>query len=240
MTVRIGMLTPSSNTVVEPVTARLAAPLGDLLTVHFSRFSVTIISDEARSHRQFDLDPMLAAARLLADAAVDVIVWNGTSGAWEGLHRDRELVRAIEDETGIAATTATLALLEAFRLLSVRRFGLVVPYVDAITERIRATLEAEGFSCSAATGERITTNAAFAAVPAATIADRVRQLARGKPDAIAILCTNLHGAGLVDRLEEELGIPILDSVVVAFWGSLQRLGLDATVQGFGRLLAGRT
>ena len=101
---RIGMLTPSSNTVVEPVTMRLAAAHTDRLTVHFSRFPVTVISDEPRSHHQFDPAPMLAAARLLADAHVDVIVWNGTSGAWEGIEHDRELASRIQVECDIPAT----------------------------------------------------------------------------------------------------------------------------------------
>lgn len=237
MSVRIGMLTPSSNTVLEPVTARLAASLADSLTVHYSRFSVTTISDEHRSHRQFDPGPMVAAAALLGDARVNLIVWNGTSGAWEGLEKDRELTRLIEHETGIPATTATLSLLEALRHLQVKRYGLVVPYVDTVTEKIKATLGAEGFRCSAGTNERITTNFDFAAVGENEIVDRIREVARSSPDAIVVHCTNLYAAGVVDRLEAELGIPILDSVVVAFWGALRRLGLTATVQGFGQLLA---
>ncbi|MDR3496087.1 MAG: Asp/Glu/hydantoin racemase, partial [Ancalomicrobiaceae bacterium] len=39
---RIGMLTPSSNTVLEPVTSRILAGLADV-SVHFSRFRVTAI-----------------------------------------------------------------------------------------------------------------------------------------------------------------------------------------------------
>src|SRR5476651_1416083 len=40
--IRLGMLTPSSNTVLEPVTAQIVAGLTDV-TVHFSRFRVTEI-----------------------------------------------------------------------------------------------------------------------------------------------------------------------------------------------------
>ena len=51
-------------------------------------------------------EPMLDAAQLLADARVDVVVWNGTSGAWQGLDRDRLLVDRIRRDLGTPATTA--------------------------------------------------------------------------------------------------------------------------------------
>lgn len=235
---RIGMLTPSSNTVLEPVTTRLGASLAARLTVHFSRFRVTVISDAPHSHEQFEFSPMLEAARLLADARVDVIVWNGTSGAWEGLDKDRALSNLIQSETSIPATTATLALLDAFQKFHVRRFGLVVPYTDAITERIKVTLRAAGFACVAATNERLSTNFEFAEVSPDLLASRVRQVAQARPDAVVIHCTNLNGAGIVQELEEELGIPVIDSVAVAFWGALRCLNIDTSINGYGSLLNG--
>ena len=64
----------------------------------------------------------------------------------------------------------------------------------------------------------------------------VREVARAKPQAITILCTNLQGGPLVERLEQEIGIPIYDSVATAVWGSLRLAGADPRrVQGWGRL-----
>ena len=40
---RIGMLTPSSNTVLEPTTAQLAVPYSDQFSVHYARIAVTKI-----------------------------------------------------------------------------------------------------------------------------------------------------------------------------------------------------
>ena len=89
---RIGMITPSSNTAIEPITTRIFAALGEAVTVHFTRIRVTHISLEPSSLDQFTAAAMTEAARLLADARVDVIAWNGTSGAWKGLQTDREIV----------------------------------------------------------------------------------------------------------------------------------------------------
>ena len=106
---RIGMITPSSNTMVEPLTSAMTAHLLDDLSVHYARIPVTRIALDRGSLDQFEREAMLQAARLLADANVDVICWNGTSGAWKGLAADESICAAITQETGIPATTGTLS-----------------------------------------------------------------------------------------------------------------------------------
>ena len=64
---RIGMPTPSSNTILGPLSG---APLAGLpgVSAHFSRFRVTEISATPGSLSPFEAEPMLAAAGLFADA----------------------------------------------------------------------------------------------------------------------------------------------------------------------------
>ncbi|MCR9170833.1 MAG: Asp/Glu/hydantoin racemase, partial [Rhodobacteraceae bacterium] len=90
-TTRLGMLTPSSNTVLEPITAAMLHQLPDV-SAHFARFRVVKISMEDDALGQFTNEPMLAAADLLADAKVQSICWNGTSSGWLGFDTDRTLI----------------------------------------------------------------------------------------------------------------------------------------------------
>jgi maleate isomerase len=232
---RLGILTPSSNTVLEPAMMRLCAPLADRLSLHFARFRVTVISDEPDSSRQFALEPMLEAVRLLDDARVDAFLWAGTAAAWEGPATDDHLVAAIRAATGTPATTATQALLLAFRALGVRRYGLVVPYVQPIVDRIVGNLDAAGYACAAVHNDSLTTNWEFAAVSADSVAEGVREVAGAQPDAIVVHCTNMRGAEVAESLEQEIGISVLDSVVVGLWGALQLLGIPTPEAGFGAL-----
>src|SRR5207247_1548369 len=156
--------------------------------------------------KQFDPEPMVVAAKLLADARVDVIVWNGTSGGMQGLEADRRIVGAIEAATSTPATTGTLATIDAFKELGARRYGLVVPYTEALTSIVVGTFATAGFECVASTHESITVNWDFSLVPPAIVADRVRTVARSEPEAIAIFCTNLCGAPVVEALEAGLAV----------------------------------
>ncbi len=58
---RLGMLTPSSNTMLEPVTYAMLAGLPDV-SAHFGRFKVTEIALSDQALGQFDDSQILRAA----------------------------------------------------------------------------------------------------------------------------------------------------------------------------------
>jgi maleate isomerase len=225
MTLRIGMLTPSSNTVLEPLTAAMLAETPGM-TAHFARIRVVAINLGADSRAQFDPAPLVEAAALLADAKVQAIVWNGTSGSWLGLEQDRRICAAITAETGIPATTATLALMDAFALLEAKRVALVTPYLAEVQRAIVAQLGALSLDCVAERHLEDPGNYSFADHGEATVARLVREVAAARPQAIAIHCTNFRGGAPAPALEAELGIPVLDSVAVSLWGGIRIAGAD--------------
>lgn len=236
---RLGMLTPSSNTVLEPLTAAMLAEVPGV-TAHFARVRVVAIDLGAASRGQFDIAPMLAAAELLADARVAAICWNGTSGAWLGLEQDRALCAAITARTGIPATTATLALMDALAALGARRLGLVTPYLAAVQQAIVARWREAGLDCVAERHLDDPGNDSFADHAEPVVAGLLREVAAAGPEAIAVHCTNFRGLRPARALEAELGLPILDSVAVALWGSLGTAGVPGSVAagalaGWGRV-----
>lgn len=231
----LGMLTPSSNTTLEPVTTAMLAGLPEA-SAHFGRFRVTEIALDAKALGQFDDSEILRAAELLAHARVDVIGWNGTSASWLGFEADERLCRRITEATGIPACTSVLALHEIFAATGVRRFGLVTPYLPEVQQAIERNFAAAGFDCVAERHLALRDNFSFSEVDAAMLKAMVREVATARPDAITILCTNLRGAPLVAELEAELGIPIHDSIATVVWKSLKLAGADTRrVQGWGSL-----
>lgn len=231
----LGMLTPSSNTTLEPLCSHMLVELPDV-SAHFGRFRVTEISLSAQALGQFEIGAQLAAAELLADAKCATICWNGTSASWLGLDQDRRLCQAITERTGIPACSSVLALDEVFRTTKVRRYGLVSPYIDEIQTRIVANFAGSGYQCAAERHTGMKVNFDFATIAEPAIEAMVSEVAQSRPDAITILCTNMRGAALAERLEAKLGIPIYDSVSLALWASLRCAGVDPSrVRGYGRL-----
>lgn len=235
--VLLGMITPSSNTALEPVTARMLAGLPEV-SVHAGRFRVTEISLGAGALGQFDMAPMLAAADLLADAHCSAICWNGTSAGWLGFDRDRQLCAEIEHRTGIRATSAVLALLDAFRLAGITRYGLVTPYTEDIQQAIIGNFARSGFECVAERHAGIRVNFDFSTIEPAAIETMLEEVVAAQPQAVVILCTNMDGAALAEDFEHRSGVLLLDSIAFAAWGTLRAAGVDTRrVRGWGKLFS---
>lgn len=233
--IRLGVLTPSSNTALEPLTSRIVSGL-ELVSVHYSRFKVTEISLQAQALGQFDDSKILAAAELLADAHVDVIGWSGTAAGWRGFDTDLQLVDRIRTHTGIPATTAVLALNELLQLRNIKKLGLVTPYLPDVHQRIIDNYQAIGVEVVADRHLGISVNHDFALVEPSRLDELFREVALAKPEAIATYCTNLRAAQMADTLERDTGIPLLDTVSTTIWGMLRSAGIPSeNVKGWGQL-----
>lgn len=232
---RLGVLTPSSNTALEPLTSAIVAALPGA-SAHFSRFRVTEIALDAAALGQFDDSKILAAAELLADAEVDVIGWSGTAAGWLGFDRDRQLVQRIRERTGIPATTAVLALNELMALKRVQRLALVTPYTEDVQQRIVANYAQIGIEVVAERHLGIRVNHAFAGVAPQRLRELMDEVAKSEPQAITTFCTNLHAAQLAGDVERAHRIPLLDTVSTTVWGMVRAAGgSPAAITGWGEL-----
>jgi maleate isomerase len=219
----VGTITPSGNTVVERVTLALLADFPEV-SAHFSRTPVHGERDPFPDG--YDFDSMLTAARLLGHARPNVILWNGSKGGSIDFALDLELCGRITAETGVAATTSTLALDDVFKTTGVREYALVSPYDTKYQQKTIACFERAGYRCVAEAHSGLKDNLSFASVPAESIAGMLREVARSKPEAIVTFCTNFPAAPVVPALEAELGIPIFDSTALPVWKALKLCGVD--------------
>jgi maleate isomerase len=242
--IKLGILVPSSNTNLEPLTCSILSSLPDV-SVHFSRFPVTHIALSATALSQFDETAILAAASLLADAQVDVIGWSGTSSGWLGFEADEKLCRSIEQKTGIKATTSVLALNRLLDLVREREgqpvpFGLVTPYLDDVQAAIVSTYGKAGYEVKAESHLRKTVNVEFAKVSEATLDEQLEEVI-SKMDSgtkvISTFCTNLRAAQRVQHWEEKYGnLYIFDTTATVVWDMLRMGGVDYTgITQWGKL-----
>ena len=237
--IRLGVLTPSSNTALEPLTSAIVGQIPGA-SAHFSRFRVTEISLQPQALGQFDDSKILAAAELLADAKVDVIGWSGTAAGWMGFDADQRLVERIRERTGIMATTAVLALNELLALKGIDTLALVTPYTADVQRKIVDNYRNIGVEVVAEKHLGICVNHDFALVEPDRLLGLMDEVASARPGAITTFCTNLRAAALAAKVEQDHGIPLLDTVSTTVWGMLRAAGADpSVVQGWGELYAWR-
>jgi maleate isomerase len=235
---KVGFITPSSNTALEPVTMAMTDQIADRISTHFSRVPVKTLTLSSQDVGQFTTKKMVDSAALLADSGLDALLWNGTSGSWtgKGFEADTELCEEILRTTGVPASTSSLAQVAVLKHYGIKRFGLAVPYVEEPTQKIIETYEKLGFKVVGSAMLHETENVVIANTPI----ERIRQLLRDadspQAECIVVACTNLPATVVLDEMEAELGKPIFDSIAVTLWQALQMTGIEVPLHGWGKLL----
>ena len=228
---RVGLLIPSSNTLIEP---EYYAAMPRSVSVHFARLTMTEVSDAGLARQD---DDVVAQARQLAAAHVEVILFCLTAASfYKGLDYDAGLKRRIEDHSGKPAMTAARTIIDALSVLGVRRIALATPFVPEVNEVSRGFLVDNGFDVVAGEGLAYVDNFSIALIDPDTVRDLVRRVNTGAAEAIVIPGGNMPCLSIAEELEEELGKPVITTNQAGIWALLRHLGGFERLAGLGQLL----
>ena len=206
---RIGLIVPSTNTVMEP---DLYRHLPNSVTVHTSRMllegSVTVETEELM------LDVYLPeCARQIGTLQPDVVVFGCTSaGALRGPAYEQELAEEISRATGAPTVTIMGAVVEELRRLEFNSVAVLTPYSEEINDTIKDSLEASGFTVPYINGMDVRGAFNIAAVTPAEIIEYTREQLKGvESDCLFVSCANLRSVDVLGELEAVAGRPVLTS-----------------------------
>jgi maleate isomerase len=227
---RIGLIIPSGNRLTEPQFHRYCPPG---VEPHVTRLRLT--GPSARPPRKM-LPEIRQAAQFLADAKCDIIVLHCTASAMEqGVAAEREVVRAIAEETGRPATSTASALLAAFGALGARRLVLVSPYGQQTNDHEIAFLAEANLEVVRDRALGLPGSDGYAAAPASLFLEATLEAADPRADAYFLSCTNIRSPEVVQELEARLDRPVVTSNQATLWYCLRACGLDDDVPSLGRL-----
>ena len=228
---RAGVLIPSGNSVAEP---EIHAMLPREVSILVTRLS---LRGSSKPELMRMLDRLEAATELLADAAVDCIVFHCTAVSTFAPELADGIRERILAASGIKCFTTADAILEGLRRLKARRVSLLTPYIDEVHAREITFLEANGFEVGGGANVGINTNAEMATLRPEAILDWAKDRVDRRADACLISCTAIKSAPAIARLEQALDLPVLTSNQAMVWHLLRSNGIGKLVEGYGRLFA---
>lgn len=231
---RIGVVVPSVNVVVEPWFSATSPPG---VSVHASRmFLDNALSTEAVV--RMDQEDGMRAVHQLTSCRPKAIAYCCTaSSIVQGLEYDRHLQREVADTGGVPATTATQAILEAARVLGVTRIAAVSPYAEEIDRAEHRFFEAAGLQVVSSACLGIRDSFGLAAPGPQDIYDLAMRGWKSDAGALLITCLNFWSHTVIERLENELDVPVITSTQATFWRLLRIAGIEDRIAGYGRLLS---
>ena len=228
---RFGLLTPSSNTVQEP---EFSAALPPSVSLHAGRVAYRDITPQEQMRCVLELE---SESRKLGDAEVDVIVFAATAPTLaNGMGYDRELIKRMEDASGRPATTAATAFVDALTRLAAKKIAIAAPWSKTMDKPMVAFMQASGFEVvnSEVAGYVASIELGRTGPQAAYALGRRAD----RPDADAIIMPggNWPAMSMVEKLERELGKPVLANNAVSLWAGLRLLKRGDGIAGYGVLL----
>jgi maleate isomerase len=234
---RIGVLVPAGNPTVEPELYRMAPAS---VTLHFARLASpdgTPGAHAGMEHRLLAyLDSLPTVLPTLAHVQPAAVVLAHTSVSYAmGFAHEPSLLDRMTKLAGCPVVTASRAILAAFAHLGIRRIALATPYSEAV--------EALGAAYWKAAGLDVVAHRRLEGVTNIYEETEARAYALGRAtdmrdaEALLISGTGLPTAGIIQRLEDDLGKPVVTGQTAALWQALRVAGVEARVPGHGRLLA---
>jgi maleate isomerase len=172
------------------------------------------------------------AAKLLADAGVDLVVFNCTAASMYRPGIDAEIVDIMTDASGVKSTTVSRGVVAALRALDARRVVITSPYMT--NEREASFLEHHQVSVLGEVGLKLAPSE-FSKVEPGRWYRQVRDQADPDADAHFLSCTAVRTAEVIEPLERDLGKPVVTSNQAMVWHCLTELGVRAAPSGYGRL-----
>ena len=228
---RFGLLTPSSNTTQEP---EFSAALPPTVSLHTGRVAYRDITPEEQMRCVLELE---SESRKLADAEVDAIVFAATAPTLaKGKGYDRELIKRMEDASGKPATTAATAFVDALTRFGAGKIAIGAPWSKTMDKSMVEFMETSGFEVVHSEVVGFVASIELGRVGPEQAYELGLRTDRPDADAIIIPGGNWPSMSIVERLERELGKPVLANNAVSLWAGLRLLKTGDSILGYGRLL----
>ena len=243
---RVGLIVPSSNTTMETelpeLFRRQSEATGHRYTFHSARAGMKQVNRE-------ELLAMVGKAAdcavAVSDADVDVIAYAclvAVMAQGPGSHKESERVIAEAAESNghpAQVVSSAGALVRTLQAMGAHRVAMVTPYMAPLAQMVREYIEGEGVEVLDAVALEVPDNLTVGRLDPEGLPAIARGLQREGAEAIVLsACVQMPSLAAVQRVEDELGLPVVTAATATTYEVLRGLGHQPSISGAGRLLSG--
>ena len=171
---------------------------------------------------------------ILPNEKLDCVVYGCTSGTIAaGYEIIKKKINLAKPEAKV--TTPSTAAINAFTKLKITNIAIFTPYSKALNDEVIDYFKKENFNITANAYFDISNDLDIGKVDENYLYEILSNMDLGGADALFISCTALPALSIIDKLEVKLNKTVLSSNQVLIWDTLQSIGKNDSIDGFGKL-----
>ena len=173
---------------------------------------------------------------ILPDEKIDCVAYGCTSGTIAaGYSSIEEKIKKAKPNTNV--TTPSTASVKALKKLNIKKIYLFTPYPKKLNDEVIEFFKKEGFEITSNSYFDITSDIDIGKVDPEYLYEVLSNIDLNGADALFVSCTALPALSIIDRLEKKLGKIVLSSNQALIWETLEKIGMNKSVAGFGKLFS---
>ena len=171
---------------------------------------------------------------ILPDEKLDCVVYGCTSGTIvAGYDSIKKKIELAKPEAKV--TTPSTAATNALKKMNVSKVSIFTPYSKKLNDEVVDYFKKENFIVTSNSYFDILNDADIAKIDPDYLYDVISKMNLGDAEAVFLSCTNLPALSILDKLEKKLNKVVLSSNQVLIWDTLQSVGKNNSIKGFGKL-----
>ena len=171
---------------------------------------------------------------ILPNEDIDCVVYGCTSGTIAaGYDSIEKKVKAAKPKAKL--TTPSSAAIKALKKFNVKKLAIFTPYSKKLNNEVLDYFLSEKFDIVSNAYLDIAADYDIGKVDEDFLFKTLSNMDLADADALFISCTALPVLNIIDKLEKKLNKPVLSSNQALIWDSLESIGKNNSVTGFGKL-----
>jgi len=171
---------------------------------------------------------------ILPNEKLDCVVYGCTSGTIAaGYDVIKKKVNLAKPEAKV--TTPSTAAINALKKMNINKIAIFTPYSKSLNDDVIKYFENENFQITANAYYDISNDLDIGKVDETYLYETLVNMDLGDAEGLFISCTALPALSIIDKLEKKLNKVVFSSNQVLIWDTLQSIGKNNSINGFGKL-----
>ena len=171
---------------------------------------------------------------ILPDQKIDCVVYGCTSGTIAAGYKVIEKkIKLAKPEAKV--TTPSTAAIKALKKLNIKNISVFTPYSKKLNDDVVEYFKKENFNVTSNSYFDIESDFDIGKVDQNYLYNVLSKVELNGAEALFVSCTALPVLQIIDKLEKKLNKVVLSSNQALIWDTLENIGKNNSITGFGKL-----